>query len=92
MDLEQGTITMSNALQYSWAKYAQKHLLGKKIVNVNYLVVEDVHALGWQSSAVIIELDDGTILYPSTDDEGNDAGALFGQTADGEDLVFPVCS
>lgn len=32
--------------------------------------------VGWVRAPVVIELDDGTLLIPQSDDEGNDAGAL----------------
>jgi hypothetical protein len=39
----------------------------------------------WYSDAgvVVLELTDGTLLYPSQDEEGNGPGALFGETPDG---------
>jgi hypothetical protein len=33
--------------------------------------------LGWTNQPCEIYLDNGTILTPSADDEGNDAGAIF---------------
>jgi hypothetical protein len=36
----------------------------------------------------MIELEDGTIIYPSRDDEGNDAGALF--TSNEKTPTLPV--
>jgi hypothetical protein len=40
---------------------------------------------GWQKreTPMVLVLSSGTILYPSQDTEGNDAGALFGMTSDG---------
>jgi hypothetical protein len=40
---------------------------------------------GWQKNEIpmVLVLSSGTILYPSMDTEGNDAGALFGMTSDG---------
>jgi hypothetical protein len=38
---------------------------------------QEKEMLGWNNRCVIISLDDGTSIYPSKDDEGNDAGALF---------------
>jgi len=38
----------------------------------------------------VIELDDGSQIFPSQDDEGNDGGALFGQGSDGDEWTFPV--
>jgi hypothetical protein len=36
----------------------------------------------------MLELDDGTVLFPASDDEGNDAGALF--TANDKLPVIPT--
>ena len=38
----------------------------------------------------LVVLDDGSLLFPSMDDEGNDGGALFGQTKDGKEITLPV--
>lgn len=60
-----------------WNDRAKKLLVGKKIVKVGYLLKEETEGLGWMHSSLAIELDDGTVIWPSRDDEGNDAGALF---------------
>lgn len=60
-----------------WNKAAIKLLVGRKIIKAGYLLKEETDALGWDHSSLAIKLDDGTILWPSRDDEGNDAGALF---------------
>jgi hypothetical protein len=73
-----------------WEDDAKKALVGKKIVSVRYLSDAEVENLGWYSKALVIQFDDGSIIFPSADDEGNNAGAIFGQTADGGDLTFPV--
>jgi hypothetical protein len=73
-----------------WVRKAGKALVGRKIVGVRYLSDEEVDGLGWTQSVLVIHLDDGSILFPSMDDEGNNGGALFGQTKDGESLDFPV--
>jgi hypothetical protein len=38
---------------------------------------KEMEGLGWYSKALVIIFTDGTYLFPSADDEGNDAGALF---------------
>jgi len=81
---------MSDPTETRWVKYAQKHLLGKKIVGVRYMTQKEANNVGWYSRCVVFQLDDGTILFPSRDDEGNDAGALFGQDQVGAELTFPV--
>ena len=72
-----------------WVKYAEKHLLGKKVVKVRYLTDDEADNLGWRSRSIVIFFDDGTYVFPSADDEGNNAGALFGTNKDLE-LTFPV--
>ncbi len=73
-----------------WADKANKALAGKTIVGARYMTEEEVKAMGWGQSVLVIELDDGSLLYPSMDDEGNDGGAMFGQTKGGAELGFPV--
>ena len=75
-----------------WEEYATKHLKGRTIEDVRYLTDEEMKGMGWHNKSIVIELNDGSLLFPSRDDEGNDAGALFGQTELGEDLKFPVIS
>lgn len=74
----------------TWTLRARDLLVGKKIVRVQYLTDEDLEVLGWSSSAIAITLDDGTVLYPSMDDEGNDAGALHYQKEGDNNWVIPV--
>jgi hypothetical protein len=33
-------------------------------------------AFGWRYKSIVLTLDDNTLVFPSRDDEGNDAGAL----------------
>ena len=73
-----------------WEKYAKEHLLNKKIVDVRYLLPLEQEALGFYRKALVLILDDDTMIFPSADDEGNDAGALFGSGPKGEELTFPV--
>ncbi len=75
-----------------WTEKAVKHLKGKTIVEVRYMSEEEQESFGWYSRCVVIQFDDGSLLFPSKDDEGNDAGALFGQTPDGKDFTLPVIS
>lgn len=72
-----------------WTQYAQEHLKGRTIKDVRYMTEEEMENLGWDRKALVMILDNGSIIYPSADDEGNDAGALFGNTTDKE-LTFPV--
>ena len=73
-----------------WVMYGQKHLVGKEVKRVRYLSESEAEDMGWYKRPLIIEFTDGTLIFPSMDDEGNDGGALFGQTKDGTNLTFPV--
>jgi hypothetical protein len=66
-------------------------LEGRRIVKVRPMSRDEAAREGWlfgrHGAAPVLELDDGTVLYPSRDDEGNGPGALFGRTAKGESLT-----
>jgi hypothetical protein len=78
-----------NGYKTEWSVKIGKRLKGRKIVNVRWMDDQEVEDMGWYGSAVVIQLDDGTLLFPSRDDEGNDAGSLFGTKGD-EFFVVPV--
>ena len=60
-----------------WSKQFQI-LVGRKITNIRYLDAKESEHLDWHGErAIVITLDDGTMFFPSRDDEGNGAGALF---------------
>ena len=64
-----------------------KELIGRKIVCVRPITEQEREDEGWDndhSATSVIELDNGTLIYPSQDDEGNGAGTLFGKSKDGE--------
>ena len=61
-----------------WQDLANKHLVGRTIVKAEWLSPSESHRLmGWDYQPLELFLDNGTILTPSMDDEGNNAGALF---------------
>ena len=75
-----------------WNEEARKRLEGRTVASVRYLKKAEMDALGWSESVLVITFDDGTMVFPSRDDEGNGGGALFGQgpAPKNEELVFPV--
>ena len=81
-------------LDARFEKYASDKMRGRTIDEVRYLTQEEADGLGWHSRPIVLFLDNGTILFPSRDDEGNDGGVLFGQEISGNgsttDLTFPV--
>ncbi len=73
-----------------WNKKAQSVLLGRKITGVRYMVDEEVENTGFYHKALVIRLDDGTLLFPSADDEGNDAGAIHYMKEGDDEWILPV--
>ena len=60
-------------------------IIGATIVDIRPMTKEEMNKEGWRKNEIpsCLVLSSGTILYPSMDTEGNDAGALFGMTSDG---------
>lgn len=72
-----------------WNEVAQKALVGRTIKAVSYMSEKEAEQLGWSSRPVCFELDNGMLVFPQSDDEGNDGGALI--VADNKsDLILPV--
>ena len=77
-----------NNIEKQWTKIAADQLLNRKIVGVRYLTEGEARDLGWNWRSIVLQLDDGNLIFPSEDDEGNGAGALF--TNDENNPVIPV--
>jgi hypothetical protein len=77
-----------NEREIALTKHASKYLKGRTIVNVRYMTLEEKELLNWLFRPVVLELDNGTILYPVEDDEGNDGGAVFANTVKEETVTF----
>jgi hypothetical protein len=69
-------------LRAYWNKTARTALLGKTVTAVRYMTRKEADELGFYSLPVVITFNDGTEIYPSSDDEGNDGGALFTSLGD----------
>jgi hypothetical protein len=60
-------------------------IVGSTVVDIRPMTQAEMDKEGWRKNEIpmVLVLSSGTILYPSMDTEGNDAGALFGLTSDG---------
>jgi len=64
--------------------------LGQRIVGIRSLTQAEAKKQGWDegtwqwNDGIAIQLEDGTVLIPSADWEGNQSGALFGIDPDGD--------
>lgn len=67
----------TSSLVRHWTAQAASVLEGRTIKKVRYLDEDELRSLYWGSTAIVLELDDGTLVFPSRDDEGNEAGALY---------------
>ena len=72
--------------EQKWNKKAES-LIGRKIVGARYMTKEEAEEWGFYSQPIVLLLDDRNFIFPSRDDEGNDAGALFSSK---EEYEFPV--
>ena len=59
-----------------WNSKAQK-LVGCKIVAASYMSKDEAEAIGWSRRPLVIQLDNDALLMAASDDEGNEAGAIF---------------
>lgn len=75
-----------------WSDFAKTNLVGKTIKAVRYMSKVEADNMGWTSRPLAIFFTDGSFIFPSMDDEGNDGGTLFGRTTSGEDIAFPTLS
>ena len=67
------------------AETVDDSMIGSTIIDIRPMTKAEMDKEGWQKreTPMVLVLSSGTILYPSQDIEGNDAGALFGMTSDG---------
>ena len=72
-----------------WIAKAEKLLLGRTIVKIEWMSSEETEDTGWYKRPVCLQLDDKSWIFPVMDDEGNDGGALNYYRA-GKTEVLPV--
>ena len=65
---------------------AKKMLEGRTITFVRRMSPMEADQTVWGSCPIMIQLDDGTILYPATNDRSESA-ALLGNDRDGNEFV-----
>jgi hypothetical protein len=70
-------IESSMEITKRWENKCSAFLVGKTIKYVRYQYTCEIKDLGWSKKSLVIFFSDGSYLFPSSDDEGNNAGALF---------------
>jgi hypothetical protein len=81
---------MPESLKIVWLARL-KPLIGRTIVDIRYLDPEECAAMDILHSPLVLQLADGTLLWPMADPEGNDGGALFIQPANKKSHL-PECA
>ena len=64
---------------------------GRKIVNVRRLTaaeLEEMYLEDDPAGCLVLMLDDGSVLFPSPDTEGNGLGVMFGIDKDGRHMTL----
>ena len=59
-------------------------LVGRTVVRVDYMPVAEAAELEWSHRPAMLVFDDGTVLYATADEVGNDAGVLLVETPKSE--------
>lgn len=59
-----------------WEKLSADLLVGKTVKSVRYMNEAEAENNGFYSRPLCIEFDDGIWIFPMSDDEGNNGGAL----------------
>jgi hypothetical protein len=66
--------------------------VGKRIVEVRSMTSEELQGEFWDEpqfgSVSVLVLDDGTLIYPSRDAEGNGPGELFGRDGESSFMIM----
>ena len=75
-------------MEENWTKQIADFLVGKTIKEVRYMTQKECTDMMWYNRPLAIFFTDGTYIFPSADDEGNDGGALF--TSSDKLPVIPV--
>ncbi len=56
---------------------ACRALVGRRITGVRYMTADEAEAFGWRYRPLVIDLDDGTAVFPIADEAMNEAAALL---------------
>ena len=92
----------TGATEAKWTSFAIEKLLGKRVSRIRYLSDTEAEEMGWHSRPLVLEFGEVVdkkgrqlppiaYIFASSDDEGNDGGALFGGSyKTGRDWTFPV--
>ena len=70
-------IESSMEITKRWEDRCSAFLVGKTIKSVRYQYTCEIKDMGWSKKSLVIFFTDGSFLFPSTDDEGNNGGTFL---------------
>ena len=70
---------MNTPAHRALARTAHDLLVGRTIVRIGYMPASEAEVIGWPDRPAVLELDDGTVIYATCDEEGNGAGVLMAE-------------
>ena len=68
--------TETERLHEATQRKLQRMLLGQKVEEIRWLTKEEAEESGWYYQPIQITFENGVMLAPMSDDEGNEAGAI----------------
>ena len=75
MTEEKGLLKQEQIEPY-WTSRIEQNLVGRRIVKIEYMHKDTVEENMWSTRPICLLLDDGNWIYPMSDDEGNNGGAM----------------
>ena len=63
-------------IEQYWTDLISKNLVGRTITKIEYVSQEECEEAMWYSRPVAIQLDNKYWIIPTSDDEGNNGGAI----------------
>jgi hypothetical protein len=73
----QASVSSQGEITKSWEDRCSAFLVGKTIKFVRYQYACEKKDMGWSKKSLVIFFTDGSYIFSSSDDEGNNAGAFF---------------
>ena len=69
-------MTEAEKNEKAWEAKIAEALVGRTITAVEYLSLSEADEAYWQQRPISIQLDNKICITPTSDDEGNDGGAI----------------
>jgi hypothetical protein len=73
----QTNVSQQDEITKKWEDRFSIVLVGKTIKSVRYLYTVEKRDMGWFKKSLVIFFTDGSFIFPSSNNEGNDTGAYF---------------